>query len=689
MFSRFCAPSLAGVLLFGFIAFSSAHAGITHPDPTAREGLAALPIQSQASISAVLGRDQDIYHARVHGKVLHLDNPRHGLTALFTARGAEVQSRGAGLRLHFGGVGRGARREASVPERPEAVANRVAYRRRQLTEWYVNGPLGLEQGFTLTESPGRATGEALTIALSLGGELRPEPVSGGMEFVLRDGTVVLRYRGLVAWDATGRELPAWWQSAGRELALRVDDSGARYPVTVDPLIEEAKLTASDGAAGDSFGFSVAVDGDTLVVGAPFKDIDGRSGAGAAYVFLRPAGGFAGALQENARLTASDGGISRFFGGSVAVSGDTIVVGVGNFDSAAYVFVKPAGGWAGQRTEDAKLIPSGGGISSVLFHEGVAVSGDTVVVGAAFTDIGGHFDQGAAFVFVKPPAGWAGTLPENAMLSASDGAVNVVFGFSVAVSRDTVVIGAPTLNLTLSDSNQAAAYVFVEPPGGWVGPLTENAKLTHSDVNVRDFGMSVDVSGDTVVTAGLSSAVFVKPVGGWAGVLTESAKPNLGIFPVAISGDTVAAREGRTLLSLQVYRKPSGGWAGTVAPAATFTASDSGVSGSFGSSVALSGNTLVAGAFGDDIGGWTNQGSAYVFDASRVEAEPAPRADCRTTGCGLRVTCNLPPAQGIGCDTRVRLLVRPKAARLRRWRAGEGEKADTICRRRRQHTAGND
>lgn len=208
MFPRFCAPNSAWVLLFGFIAFSSAHAGITRPQPAAREGLASLPIRSQASISAVLGRDQDIYHARVHGKVVHLDNPRHGLTALLTAQGVEVQSRGAGLRLHFGGVGRGAHREAIVPERPEAVANRVEYRRRGVTEWYVNGPLGLEQGFTLTESPGRATGKALTIALSLGGELRPEPVSGGIEFVRGDGTVVLRYRALVAWDATGRELPA-------------------------------------------------------------------------------------------------------------------------------------------------------------------------------------------------------------------------------------------------------------------------------------------------------------------------------------------------------------------------------------------------------------------------------------------------------------------------------------------------
>jgi len=201
-------------------------------------------------------------------------------------------------------------------------------------------------------------------------------------------------------------------------------------------------------------------------------------------------------------------------------------------------------------------------------------------------------------------------------------------------------------------------VFVEPAGGWVGPLTKNAKLTTSDANAQIFGFSVDVSGDTVV-AGFPAAVFVKPVGGWAGVLTESAKLNLGFFPVAISGDTVASG----VPFLQVYRKPSGGWAGTVTAAATFTASDSGASGGLGLSVALSGTTLVAGALGDDIGGRADQGSAYVFDASTVEAEPAARADCKTTGCGIRVTCNLPPAQGVGCATRVRLLVRANAARL--------------------------
>jgi hypothetical protein len=122
----------------------------------------------------------------------------------------------------------------------------------------------------------------------------------------------LRYRGLVAWDSTGRALPTWWQGQGSEVRLRVDDIGAQYPLTIDPII------ASDGATDDFFGESVAVDGATVVVGAFADDFGSNSAQGSAYVFVRPAGGWSGMLQENAKLTASDGEAGDFFGNSVAV-----------------------------------------------------------------------------------------------------------------------------------------------------------------------------------------------------------------------------------------------------------------------------------------------------------------------------------------------------------------------------------
>jgi hypothetical protein len=639
-------------------------------------GLSSLPIQAQASISAALGRDQRAYHAKREGRAWRLDNPKHGLRADFTTRGVDMQSGAARFRLRLTGLGRGARLESVAAAKPEAKSNRIDYRRGALSEWYVNGPLGLEQGFTLDTPPARKGSEALTLALRLSGDLSavPDPRGEGMALQARGGGTALRYRGLVAWDRTGRPLPAWWQGQGSEVRLRLDDGGARYPLTVDPIIEDAKIVASDGEADDGFGSSVAVDGDTVVVGAPEKNIDGRGCQGAAYVFVASAGRFVGSLQENARLTASDAATARgcsFFGSSVAVNADTIVVGMppASFGpGSALVFVKPAGGWAGQLTEQAELIASDG-MNFDDLGVSVAMSGDTVVVGASGNDIGNNSGQGSAYVFVKPPTGWAGMLRENALLTASDGAADDRFGRAVALHNDTAVIGALSFGSS-GNLNDGAAYVFVEPAGGWVGPLTENAKLTASNPpagNIR-FGTSVSVSGDTIVAGVLASGpagafVFVKPAGGWAGVLTETAKLTPGGVEVAISGDTVAAG-----LPPFVYRKPSGGRSGTLTANAIFTTSDNEPFDFFppffgirGNKVALSGDTLVAGAAGDDIGGNADQGSAYVFDASTFEAEPATtRIDCKTAGCKLLITCNLAQT----CTNRITLLVRARDVRLR-------------------------
>jgi len=129
---------------------------------------------------------------------------------------------------------------------------------------------------------------------------------------------------------------------------------------------------------------------------------------------------------------------------------------------------------------------------------VAVAGDTVVVGAPGDDIGATIVQGSAYVFVQPVGGWSGDLTEAAHLTASDGGDFDEFGISVAVSGDTVVVGANEDDVG-GGFNQGSAYVFVEPVGGWSGDLSEDAKLTASDgAGADQFGISVAVSGDTVV-----------------------------------------------------------------------------------------------------------------------------------------------------------------------------------------------
>jgi hypothetical protein len=183
------------------------------------------------------------------------------------------------------------------------------------------------------------------------------------------------------------------------------------------------------------------------------------------VFVKPAGGWSGPLTQNAKLTASDGASGDEFGFSAAVSGDTVVVGAHHSSvssepqGSAYVFVKPVGGWSGALTQDAKLTASDGGGTFNLFGESVAVRGNLVVVGARRDDIGSNPDQGSAYEFVKPAGGWSGTLTEDAKLTASDGAGNDQFGNSAAISGDTIVVGAFQDDIG-ANVNRGSAYVFV-------------------------------------------------------------------------------------------------------------------------------------------------------------------------------------------------------------------------------------
>ncbi len=638
---RIGCPSLL-FLLFILGPWASSHAQTlatprtTPTGKTASTDLASLPLPAQAVISATLGKEDPAYHAVAEEKGLHLTNPRHGLTAAFTASGVEVQRGTARWAMTLTGYGSGPSLSPVAPAVPRAQANRVDYRRGPLTEWYVNGPLGLEQGVTIAAPPpGRSKGP-LTLAFTLGGDLTAtrDPQGAGLTLT-RGGAPALRYTGLTAFDATGRSLPAWLDLQGKTLRLRVKANGARYPLVVDPFIQLAKLTASDGAGSDGFGHAVAISGDTVVVGAEGDN----SLQGSAYVFVKPGGGWTTTSTFTAKLTASDGAGGDQFGFAVAISGDTVVVGApfddiganGN-QGSAYVFVKPGGGWV-DANEDAKLTASDGA-GGDQFGNAVAISGDTVVVGAGGDNIGAITDQGSAYVFVKPGGGW-GSVPdpqnETAKLTASDGGAFDQFGNAVAISGDTVVVGAPFDNIG-AITDQGSAYVFVKPGGGWATG-TETAKLTASDGGAFDqFGFAVAISGDTVVVGARaddsdqgSAYVFVKPGGGWADA-NETAKLTASDgaggdqfgFAVAISGDTVVVgapfddigangNQG----SAYVFVKPGGGWADANEDA-KLTASDGAGGDQFGFAVAISGDTVVVGAFSANIGINADQGAAYIF-----------------------------------------------------------------------------
>jgi hypothetical protein len=253
--------------------------------------------------------------------------------------------------------------------------------------------------------------------------------------------------------------------------------------------EVAILSASDGADGDKFGQSVSISGDTIVVGAYEHDISYYSGCGTAYVFERDAGG-PDTWGQVAKLMASDAAANDNLGYAVAIDGDTIVVGARNEDveGAAYVFVKPPTGWT-DGFETAKF-KAADPIRNEKFGAAAAISGDTIVIGDYNTP--GNQAIGAAYVFEKPPGGWVNAT-ETAKLTASDGAANDSFGWSVAMDGDRVLVGAPQDDDLGDDSG--SAYIFEMPPGGWVN-MTETVKLTAvGGVASENFGESVSIVAD--------------------------------------------------------------------------------------------------------------------------------------------------------------------------------------------------
>jgi hypothetical protein len=218
-----------------------------------------------------------------------------------------------------------------------------------------------------------------------------------------------------------------------------------------------KLLAGDGAADDRFGYSVSVSGGTAVIGA-YQDDDKGSESGSAYVFVQAADG---TWSQQAKLTAADGAANDYFGYSVSVDGGTVVIGAyqdddkGSYSGSAYVFVQAADGtWSQQ----AKLTAADGSVGNA-FGYSVSVDGGTAVIGAYQDDDKGDA-SGSAYVFVQAADG---TWSQQAKLTAADGAVNDYFGYSVAVDGGTVVIGADGDND--KGFSSGSAYVFVQAADG--------------------------------------------------------------------------------------------------------------------------------------------------------------------------------------------------------------------------------
>jgi len=377
---------------------------------------------------------------------------------------------------------------------------------------------------------------------------------------------------------------------------------------------QTTLLPTDPQAEAWFGMSVAISGDTAVVGSPQANgVVNLSGA--AYVFVRQDG----AWNQQAKLVPPDG-VGSQFGGAVAIDGDTIVVGARLADAggAVYVYVRDGVNWVQQgpplRADDAA--------ADDWFGSSVAIDGDTIVVGAVFEeDDAANSGRGAAYVFVRSGETWS----QQAKLTAGDGAGGDQFGSAVAISGERVIVGAPFA--TAGASQSGAAYVFVRSGTTW----SPQGKIQVDEVRAA-LGTSVSLDGDFaavgapnhdeagIINAGAVYLYQFQAPDSWTLVKTFVATdPNVGNAfgnSVALAGDAIAIGaqgEGNTRGTVYVFRGGGANWNQERKVFATLPGTNT----LFGGSVSLSGGIVLAGAALADLGAGKDQGAALVFSPAEI------------------------------------------------------------------------
>jgi hypothetical protein len=408
---------------------------------------------------------------------------------------------------------------------------------------------------------------------------------------------------------------------------------AALPVVLIQGQEESKLVASDGAHGDGFGATVSIFGDRALVGAPDKD-DAGPGSGAAYVFARDA---SGAWIQEAKLLPADAGPEQQFGYALALFGSRALIGAPGTDEAgfgsgaAYLFKRDStGAWQ----QIARLAASDAG---ALDEFGAAVSlfGDRALIGAfADEDLGPV--SGSAYVF---ECSAAGTWSQTAKLHASDGDANDGFGVSASLFGDRAVLGASGDEENGDDAG--SAYVIErDATGAWI----EVAKLLASDGAVDDvFGATVALCGDRVVVgaygdddrgdgAGAAYVFERAPDGSWPETTKllgrgETAADLFGAVSICGERVVVGSRKAEVLGvptgSAHVFERSA---AGTWVEVGVLCASDGAADDHFGSATSIVGDRALVGARLEDHAAWGDQGAAYAYALGPGAAYCSPTAN---------------------------------------------------------------
>ena len=436
------------------------------------------------------------------------------------------------------------------------------------------------QRMTACFTPGgarfRTPGAALHLSLSAWG--RPGRLTALALAPSRPHANRIEYRG--------SGVQAWWRvlPLGYEQGFTI----TRAPAGRGPVIIELRASRTPAVRGDRLAWGTLRYGKLRVTDAAGRVLPATLTAVGHRVFLR----FDAARARyplnvdplvwvEQEVTASDGAASDAFGQAVALNGATALVGAPNHQVGSNVHQGAAYVYTetnGVWSQTAELTASDGGALDD-FGYSVAVSGPTALVGAPYHQVSNNANQGAAYVYTETNGVWS----QTAELTASDGAQYDNFGSSVALNGASALVGAPRHNVG-SRYQQGAAYVYTEASGTW----SQAAELTASD------GLASNLLGSSVALDGATAVVGADNVGTY-------------------------------VLPAYVYVEPAGGWATTSSFSAELTASDEGGSDRFGASVAVSGPTVLVGAMSHQVGGNADQGAAYFFgsaDLGLVLSTPA-------------------------------------------------------------------
>ena len=591
----------------------------------------SLPSGAQSAVSAALGAADPAYGLVAGAGGFTARNPAQRLALAFTSSGALFSSGRTHVRLTLRGVGYGEALRPISARAPAASGNRVAFAREGLSEWYVNGPLGVEQGFTVARSPARRPEGPLTLSMSISPGVRARIAADGrsISFTRPDGPS-LQYGDLSASDARGRLLPSRLELRGARILLRVDARGARFPLRIDPLVQQgSKITAPTVGGQDRFGFSVALsgDGNTALIGAREES----TLKGGAWVFTRSGDSW---TQQGPELTSSDPEefgscegegelLGCGFGASVALSrdGSTAIVGAPGADDhqgAAFVFARTGGAWAQQGPALRAVDEIGRG--NLGRSVALSADGSTAAIGAP-TD---HEQLGAVWVFTRAAGAWS----EQAKLLGGEGAGAPQFGRDVAVAGDgsTILVGGP------SDAHgTGAAWVFSGGGSAWEqqGPKLIGAQ----ESGQAYFGLSLVLSADagTVLVGGGSDGagvgaawVFTQTGGAWrqqGPKLTGELESGAAKFGHSVALDAHGERaligglgDNQHAGAAWTFTRSGSSWS---QQGAKLLGADASGRAWFGASVALSddGRTALVGGFRDSA----EDGAAWIF------AEPAAPA----------------------------------------------------------------